>query len=283
MLPQLTNRSEKRAFDALSRGLQSDRFHVSKKVGVKDVIQATRDEVSSWSKFRQRIWWTGHFDFVCTLSHTDEIQFVVEYDGSGHDIDPDVELRDRAKNSLCRDKGIPILRIRQENMVEFGKISVLQYIAERYCARLDGELVTAFQPSLETMRRLLDRLECMSSYDSKLHFTTHPGIIQPGERIEFHGIVYSSDRPVHRWTESAGKITGEGIHAVFATQASLTFSWELPVDDEAYENIDDVRVPVYRPCWSELPGVPMHDVMWDVCEYFILVKLESWAQAVQTA
>lgn len=303
----LTNKSERIALTQLSKGLAASRFHVSKKVGIKDVIDASRSEVQEMSKTRQRLYWTGHFDFVCTCpSDDDAVVFVAEYDGKGH-FAPGSDVRDRAKNALCRDARLPILRIEQDNLVrEFEGTSVVEWMAtlfsgwneskdewEAWWQKIADEspddvgdpgplfhfqIANPFPPRIASFNRVHDALRKYNEANNAgrtIDFSVNPGAFDGRrDRVESHGTIFEEK------TGSCGSMKRiERDSTLYFSRKRVALTWRLPVDDEAWENVGGVSLPIHSQCWSELPGPTMHSVMEEVVEYLVLRDMEDWARA----
>lgn len=77
----------------------------------------------------------GHFDFlVCSKEKRIPLVpiFAVEFDSPYHDNDPIQIRRDEYKNRFCKNAGLNMLRITDEQLAEHEKVSLLAYMLERY-------------------------------------------------------------------------------------------------------------------------------------------------------
>jgi hypothetical protein len=96
------------------------------KVRIADAIDVSRSGLSG-GEFQYAL--KAHFDIVVT-DESSQTQFAVEYDGRGHETDPDTIRRDALKNSICDKLGFPLLRIGDEFFRKIGRFTLLGWLAE---------------------------------------------------------------------------------------------------------------------------------------------------------
>jgi len=123
----LLNGSERRV-DRILRHRLPVAYRVFPCVRLADVINREESEFLSREKFD--FLRTAHLDFVVASRLTEPV-FAVEFDGPFHD-GPEQTKRDILKNHLCKAAGLPLLRIRAGDTEEHERVSLLDYMLERY-------------------------------------------------------------------------------------------------------------------------------------------------------
>ncbi len=100
-------------------------YLVYKEVSVRQVIEAEREELTpgEWSFYIQ-----SSFDFlICGAVGRQPPELAVEFDSGFHD-NPDQQRKDRLKNRLCQEAGLPLLRVRSDHVLKREGESFLKYI-----------------------------------------------------------------------------------------------------------------------------------------------------------
>lgn len=76
----------------------------------------------------------GHFDFVVYRHDRDALrdlpQFAVEFDGRQHRTDGRQIARDRLKDTICEQLGLPLVRAREPALKQVGDQALLEWLAE---------------------------------------------------------------------------------------------------------------------------------------------------------
>lgn len=128
-VPLMHNR-ESYVDSILRRHLSKEGYRVVPKVRVGDVIiKDTGDKLSQ----REFDYYTrSHFDFLVTKD--DLPIFAVEFDGVHHFVDDRTIENDVIKNRLCKEAGLPLLRITSTEIEENDKFTLLDYMLMRYIA-----------------------------------------------------------------------------------------------------------------------------------------------------
>jgi hypothetical protein len=85
------------------------------KVGLKDALDIADSGLSD-DEYRYAL--MAHFDFVVTEGDDHDCLFAVEFDGPLHDTDANTIRRDRMKDDICARLGMPLLRLREEHIVD---------------------------------------------------------------------------------------------------------------------------------------------------------------------
>lgn len=75
---------------------------------------------------------SAHLDFLMLDRETLLPRFAVEFDGKQHWSDPATRERDRLKDTLCQEAGLPLLRITSEYTRTQGRWTVLSYVVEGF-------------------------------------------------------------------------------------------------------------------------------------------------------
>jgi hypothetical protein len=111
-VPVLVNRKEHEA-DLLLREVGSENGdRLLAKVRLADVV-----DPGEWMLSRAKLGrfaLMAHLDFVMVNYNTSVPRFAVEIDGARHTRDPTQRQRDLMKDELCREAGLPLLRVNSE-------------------------------------------------------------------------------------------------------------------------------------------------------------------------
>lgn len=126
LIDRFLNKSEEVVFQELSAIARDNRLRVFTKPRVADVIRIERDEMPP-RHFSFHL--KSHFDFLLTRADFSPFM-VVEFDGPSHENQLQIE-RDTIKNRLCRDAGLPIIRIGANHVHrKYRGMSALRWIIE---------------------------------------------------------------------------------------------------------------------------------------------------------
>ena len=104
-------------------------FLIHKDVSVRQVINAKKDELSAgeWTYYEK-----AAFDFViCKDDSTQSYELIIEYDGFHHE-KPDQAFKDRLKDRICQNAGLPILRIGTDDIKLREDTQILDFILDQY-------------------------------------------------------------------------------------------------------------------------------------------------------
>lgn len=127
---KILNLKESIVDSILHRKLAKEGYHIFRKIRLADVINKDQGD---WLSEREFSYFTrAHFDFV--IANDNGPKFAVEFDGSYHFKDPKTIERDAIKNKLCKMAELPLLRISAQEIYEIDKMTLLDYMLERYVA-----------------------------------------------------------------------------------------------------------------------------------------------------
>jgi Protein of unknown function (DUF2726) len=170
---KLLSDRESRVETILLRQLAPKGYRIYPKMRLSDVVSKGRKALvqREFDYFCR-----AHLDFVVAKGHWPI--FAVEFDGFHHETDPRTCERDVIKNRLCRDAGLPLLRISGPEIAQDEQSTLLDYIVQRHAAWHDeidniqndiAELVRACGPrtTLEDLDVWLDpsfRFDVMYPY-----------------------------------------------------------------------------------------------------------------------
>lgn len=115
--PLFHNENERCTGEELEKYTEGHDAEVFKKVRVADALEI---EGSGISDRLYSYALKAHFDFVVTEGDDAFPKFAVEFDGLHHRTDPETRERDRKKESLCHELGLPLFRITHEHLEEVG-------------------------------------------------------------------------------------------------------------------------------------------------------------------
>lgn len=125
---RLFNSSEHKTSTILERVLRDTGFRVYPELALSVVLGLDRD---SLSRSERNTLNKGSFDFVVYNEETFP-EFVVEFDGPGHQTHETKIRADIRKNRLCFKAGLPLLRINDDFLTEYEKSSLLEYVVRRF-------------------------------------------------------------------------------------------------------------------------------------------------------
>lgn len=130
-LKRLLNRSEAVVHERLRRACEPNGTKVYPKVRLADVLPIERSGIASEPySFALK----SHLDFI-VVKETNDPLFAVEFDGPSHQ-DEAQRGRDRLKDKLCKDFGLPLLRVRDAHLAEaYRSYDILTWIVEQWFLR----------------------------------------------------------------------------------------------------------------------------------------------------
>lgn len=125
VVDRLFNKSEEIVFKELSEIAADNSLRIFPKIRLCDAL--IKD---AYLPDRMFGYYTkAHFDFVVTDASA-RPWLAIEYDGSFHTQEKQVE-RDEIKNSLCKESGLPLLRIKANHVIKkFCSMTLLRWIIE---------------------------------------------------------------------------------------------------------------------------------------------------------
>lgn len=114
----------------LRQQLAKEGYRVLPKVGLSDALAKDHDDHLPQREFDY--FTRAHLDFLVTRDNMPV--FAVEFDGAHHFIDDRTIENDVIKNRLCKEAGLPLLRITSTEVEEYDKLTLLDYMLMRYVA-----------------------------------------------------------------------------------------------------------------------------------------------------
>jgi hypothetical protein len=127
-IKRLSTKPELTADRIMRRTLAGTDWLISRETRIQSVLDKDRDSLSD-AAFN--LYSRGSFDFVVYHHDRDEPEFVLEFDGIGHD-DSRQTARDLIKNSLCVSARLPLLRIGHDELRAPEKVSVLEWLVATF-------------------------------------------------------------------------------------------------------------------------------------------------------
>lgn len=134
---RLASHDEAAAHQIIQRTLADTQW----KVFVNVSVQRALDKQERLSPAEFDLYTRGSFDFV-VADAAYEPQFALELDGFGHEDSRQV-ARDLIKNALCARAGLPLLRIRADDLREREETSIIEWLCAAFVAferELDADL-----------------------------------------------------------------------------------------------------------------------------------------------
>lgn len=120
---RILNSAERETAEELESVADEHDCLVYKKVRVADVLDIQQSGLSN-QEYGYAL--KAHFDFVIADRQDTRALFAVEYDGPLHGSEPEVQCRDRLKDSICDKLGMPLLRVDSEFVhQEVGRFRLL--------------------------------------------------------------------------------------------------------------------------------------------------------------
>lgn len=132
---RITTASEALAEYFLERTLKGTGWRIALKLPIQDVLDK-ETEFLDYADFD--LYRSGHFDFTVYPEIGREAVFVIEFDDYGHDR-PEQIARDLIKNRFCSATGLPLLRIGRQELRQQERVSVLEWLLERFVTWQDWD------------------------------------------------------------------------------------------------------------------------------------------------
>lgn len=123
----LVNRVEHQADELLQRTAAANGDRLLAKVRLADAV-----DVGNWGAPYQEFAMRAHLDFLMISVATSEPLFAVEIDGARHRSDRTQRRRDVLKDKLCKEAGLPLLRVGSDFARREGRVVLLDYLCEAY-------------------------------------------------------------------------------------------------------------------------------------------------------
>lgn len=125
--PLLVNTYEKVTHQLLTTAAEDNGDALQAKVRLADAI-----DIGSYTGRPKHYSLSAHLDFLMVDAETSLPRFVVEFDGKQHWSDPVIRERDRLKDALCQEAGLPLLRVTSGYTRAQGRWTVLSYVIEGF-------------------------------------------------------------------------------------------------------------------------------------------------------
>jgi len=127
IIDRFLNREEEIALQELSSVAADNALRVFPKTRLSDVL------LKGDARLPERIfnyYTRSHFDFL-VIEPNGKPFMAIEYDGPFHHTDPKQAERDQIKNQLCKDSGLPLLRVNANHVIrKFRGMTLLRWIIE---------------------------------------------------------------------------------------------------------------------------------------------------------
>lgn len=256
----------------LQRQLAKEGYRIQPKVGLSDALAKDRDDHLSEREFSY--FTRAHLDFLVTRDNMPV--FAVEFDGAHHFADDRTIENDVIKNRLCKQAGLPLLRVTSSEIEEHDKVTLLDYMLMRYGAW--GKEYPSIMHEIEEFAATIgpdyDPDNLIVDLDPSFHFDLkHPF---PGREIVVerlwrnHRVAWSMVRPErHRTAQylcdvmfgSSGPSTNEQFHKC-TRRASV---WRLADTERAAVFSEEVSVSLrsWLPLRVEVPSPDVFQVLRD--------------------
>jgi hypothetical protein len=151
----------------LRRYFHGKQYVIHKDVALNQVVELDKNELPA----REFDYYTrSSLDFlVCCDDARFTYELTIEYDGAQHE-EPKQAWRDETKNRICRDSGLPLLRIGQDAVALRRDTTILEFILDQYfgekafCALREAgklgwedEYFAQFPATVSVQKRLMQR------------------------------------------------------------------------------------------------------------------------------
>jgi len=181
---KLLNFTESLVDTILRKRLEKEGYRVQAKVRLGDAINKDNGEYLDGPDF----WYLtrAHLDFLITKD--DWPQFAVAFDGPHHQQDKKNIENDVLKNRLCRSAGLPLLRIRADQLDDLDQTTALDYMLDRYVAwgNEKDELLAMVEEFAENIPENASPEDLAVDLDPRFWFDVRhpfPGIAKVEERM----------------------------------------------------------------------------------------------------
>jgi hypothetical protein len=188
----LANAYEVLTGDVLTEAAQAWGASVAKKVRLSDALAIGGSGLTD-EEYRYAL--MAHFDFVVVGGESELALFAVEFDGPHHDSDPGARGRDAMKESICRRLGMPLLRVREEYLLDVLHEPILGWLVSVWF------LAEAFEPA--TGKPFNFRLTMMEPKDGPAQIMT---FAPEARRRIFDFIVRDAGGPQDTTVDPDGKV-----------------------------------------------------------------------------
>ncbi len=221
----------------------------------------------------------AHLDFLVTRDNMPV--FGVEFDGGDHFGDEATIERDVIKNRLCKEAGLPLLRITSSEVDEHDTVSVLDYMLMRYVAwqKEYPAIMQEIEEFAATIGPDCDPENLAVDLDPSFHFNLrHPFPARDVllERLWYnHRIAWSMWKPERHGTarhlcdvtfRSEGASKNEQFH-VCSCRALAWLPGLNSKEEQAVFTADvSVRLRSWLPLRTEVPSPDVFQVLWGTIE-----------------
>lgn len=175
---RITTRSEALAEQVIRRTLTGTGWSVAVKLPLQVVLDHEGEDLP-YEHFQ--LLTRGHLDFTIYSDVDHQPAFAIEFDGFGHDY-PEQAARDLVKNRLCARAGLPLVRIGFAELHERERISVLEWLVERFVSWQVGQA--------EDLSERYGMFELLP--DGQV---VRPDTDDPLERLNLEAATFSSEHP----------------------------------------------------------------------------------------
>lgn len=245
----------------LQRQLAKEGYRILPKVGLCDALEKDRNDYLPQREFDY--FTRAHLDFLVTCDNMPV--FAVEFDGAHHFADERTIENDAIKNRLCKQAGLPLLRITSTEIEEYDRITLLDYMLMRYVAwgKEYASIMREIEEFAATIGPDYDPDKLSTDLDPRFRFDLrHPfpdreivverlwrnhriawSMVKPERHraawylcgVEYRSEGPSTDEPFCRYTRHAvaWHQTGSERSPVFSEEVSVTLRSWLPVRAEA--------------------------------------------------
>jgi hypothetical protein len=132
MLKRLTNHSEHRVFEQISKACDRFGAEVYRKIRVADVVDINGLSASELRKYALM----AHFDFIVSDDNHYPL-FALEFDGGGHN-----DVNDWKKDRICSDENLALFRVDFQTLdAQLKEMSFLQYLVHVWFMALEFERI----------------------------------------------------------------------------------------------------------------------------------------------
>jgi hypothetical protein len=156
------NAYETLASEVLSAAAKTWGAKVAEKVRVADALDVDRAGLNT-EEFTYAL--MAHFDFLVVQGDEHEVRFAVEFDGPLHETDDDTRRRDALKDAVCEKLGMPLLRVREEHILDSRHEPILAWLVNVWFAAAAFEPITG-----EHLSYRLTKVESPNAPDRLLTF-----------------------------------------------------------------------------------------------------------------
>ena len=268
---RILNFREPQVDSILQRQLTDEGYRILAKVGLSDALAKDRNDHLSSREFGY--FTRAHLDFLVTRDNMPV--FAVEFDGAHHFLDEQTIENDVIKNRLCKQAGLPLLRVTSSEIEEHDRITLLDYMLMRYIAwgheypsirqEID-EFAATIGPDYDPDNLAVD-LDPSFHFDLRHPFPARETIL---ERLwENYRIAWNMVKPErHRTAKylydvtfgSSGPAMNEQFHK--CTRRALVWHLTDPKRVPVFSEEVSVSLRAWLPLRSEVPAPDVFQVLW---------------------